>query len=135
MVMKAKVLLITLIGIFSMLSMSVKAQDGDSDETETIYVGKGDNVNIGNKPQHSPRKNTAKTTLDVLYIKFTSDVSDVTISIYKDGVEVVNNYEGDVSYGTVLPFYLSQYGVGTYEVYVLSAVDIIASGEMEVVEQ
>lgn len=128
--MKAKMLLITLIGILSMLSMNVKAQNDDSDN-ESIYTGDP----LKNKPQRAFRKSCMKKTQDVLYIKFTSDVSDVTISIYKDGVEVVNNYEGDVSYGTVLPFYLSQYGLGTYDVYVLSAADVITSGEIEVVEQ
>lgn len=89
---------------------------------------------FGDKWHRSPQKSsTEKTTSEILFIEFSSDVKDITVSIYKDDIKVIEEHLGDIFNGTVIHYLLKQYGQGVYDVHVLSENDLIVSTSITVI--
>lgn len=96
-------------------------QNGDP----TIYVGNNQNTTeTSSKPQRAPRKstigNSLYTTTGLIFVEFTADIENVSVSIYKENTEVITDYACNIYNGSIIPYDISLYGKGGYVVYITS---------------
>lgn len=128
--MKTKSLILLILLIIAVFKANA-GNDKTKTDNSTILVKAGTNKE---KPQYAPpQKSTDKTTSDILFIEFSSDIKDTTVLIYKDGIGVIDEHLGDTVNGTVIHYLLKQHGQGIYDVHVLSENDLIVSTSITVI--
>lgn len=83
-----------------------------------IYFTDNNNDHTSPRPRRAPQKNPGGTYYDTVNVSFGSDLSDVSITVSRDGAEIYSDDYPSITCGEVITYSLDEAGEYTTTVYV-----------------